>query len=119
MRSTYQDEKHLRERVLTLEARIADSGDKGRIWPDVSKAVKEGKEKTSIMVLRGVHANPRMTLNVYPSQFARLLAQLPTIVEGVLAPGLWDRLSFRNDEEKKSTKAFLTAYLGELKGGDA
>ena len=105
--------------VATLEARIADSGDKGRIWPDVSKAVKEGKEKTSIMVLRGVHANPRMTLNVYPSQFARLLAQLPTIVEGVLAPGLWDRLSFRNDEEKKSTKAFLTAYLGELKGGDA
>ena len=116
MDTSKMSKQELTALVARLQAQVDNSGDSGRIWPDCSKAVKEGKEKTSIMVLRGVHANPRNTVNIYPSQFARFLRQLPTIVEAVLVPALWDKLTFRSDTERASTKAFLTAYLAELKG---
>lgn len=111
--------KELEELVSSLQARLASQSDGGTIRPDVSKAVKEGKEKSSIMVLRGVHANPRNTVNMYPSQFARLLSQLPSIITTMLEPELWSRFSCRDDAERAKTHAFLTAYLAELKGGQA
>jgi len=110
------------EYIARLEAEnaILRSGSSdGRIWPDVSKAVKEGRESQCTMVLRGVNANPKNTVNMYPAQFARLLKQLPDILEAMLEPKLFDRFKARTDEERKATRAYLEAYLSELKGGDA
>jgi hypothetical protein len=107
--------KSLKAHIAQLEAKLAASAsaESGRIWPDLSKAVKEGKEKTCGIVLRGVNANPRFTLNLYPSQFVRVLQQLPSIVSGVLAPPIWSKLTFRSDDERKASRAYLEAYLGE------
>ena len=110
--------KEMQEHIARLEAENASlrSGSSdGRIWPDVSKAVKQGKEKQSTMVLRGVNANPKNTVNMYPAQFARLLQQLPSILETMLEPKLWSKFKCRTEEERKTTHATLTAYLAELR----
>lgn len=102
------------EKVAVLEKKLAEqkSAEPGRIWPDVSKAVKEGEVKTSTIVLRGVNADPRRTVNLYPSQLARIVTQLPNITKAVLKPDLWDRFTFRSEEERKDVKAVFESYLG-------
>jgi len=102
------------KKIAELERKLAATEQEtGKIWPDVSKAVKSGEKATGIMTLRGVHAKPQYTINMYPSQFARLLPQIPTIIHSMLKPELWEKFSFRSDDEKAKTKAVLEAYNAE------
>lgn len=105
---------HVRE----LEAKVDAQGETGRVWPDVSKAVRDGKEKQSSIVFRGVNAKPQNTVNLYPSQLARFLKHLPESLDRILSPELWPKFACRSDEERKATKAYLTAYLADLRGED-
>jgi len=97
-------------RIQELEAR-APVAEPGRIWPDVSKATKEGTGQPGPIVFRGANANPRFTLNMYPSQFARFVAQLPSIVSGVLDPKVWEKVAFRSKEERVEVKSILEGYI--------
>lgn len=99
-----------------LEAASASKVEHGRIWPDVSRtAPKPGKKATGCMVLRGVNANPQNTVNLYASQFARLLPQLPAICTAMLIPDLWGKFSFRTPAEQTLCKATLEAYIAASK----
>lgn len=102
-------------RNKVLEEKASKVSEPGRIWPDVSKAVKDGVNPTSTIVLRGVNADPRRTVNLYPSQLSRIVSQLPSIVEGVLSEKNWTRYTFRSEEERSSVKAVLADYLGKGK----
>ena len=88
-------------------ARLASQkgAEPGRIWADTSKAQKDGEVPTSTIVLRGVNADPRRTVNLYPSQFVRLLEQRKPLIEGVLAKA--DKFTFRSEAEKTDVLARL------------
>jgi hypothetical protein len=98
------------EEIKKLEAKPTGA-EPGRIWPDVSKAVKDGKAKTCSIVIRGVNANPQFTTNMYPSQFARFITQLPQICVGVRSDKLWNKFECRSPEERASVADVLDAYI--------
>ncbi len=110
-------------RINELEAKQAKTVEPGRIWPDVSKAIKEGiaDPKTGVVptqgmiVFRGVNANAQRTLNMYASQMARFVSQLPSIVRGIRDPKLWPKLATRTEEERTEVAAVLDAYLESVK----
>ena len=94
-------------------ARLASSkgAEPGRIWPDVSKAVKDGEKPSSTIVFRGVNADARKTLNMYPSQFVRFLEQQTEIVKGVMDKA--DKFTYRSPEEKADVLARLRVLKGK------
>jgi len=99
-------------RIAELESKLASTKmEEGRIWPDVSKAVKDGEATDSICCLRGVNADPRKPVTIHISQWVRMLPQIPDINKGMLK--LIDKFSFRSADEKKRCKAFLTAWNAE------
>lgn len=107
--------QELLQRIQALEAELlsAQAGGGSSVYADVSKSVKDGKSETSQIIIRGVRVPPR-TLNLYPTQLVRVLQNLPRILETSLA--LWDKYAFRNDAERRQTRAFVKTYLDELRG---